>query len=234
MKTRFGYMALGAVLGIGGMLIGMSLPSVTAQNNRFGAITCTGLKVVAPDGTETVKLDSLFIKGYGYGGRITASGTGRKSPGSTGPALTASAGMGVSGHGSYAVFWDSEGAPALLLGGGGEGGSVHLYRQGFKGDGGSVNIAIDENGGQLGVIGSNGKSGAVLRVHDNQGGDLSVYDRHGTLSAGMSAQTTGGMVSVSDSDNDSRAGAALFGGPNQNLMILDKYGDIVASFPQRR
>lgn len=228
MKTKFGYMALGAVLGIGGMLIGMSLSSVTAQNDRFGEITCTGLKVVNPDGTEAVELDSHFIKGYGYGGSVTVRGNGRKSPISGG---TSSASMGVSSDGTYAIFWNSEGIPGVLMGSGHKGGYVRLDRKGFKGEDGSVSININENGGQVSVTGSNGKSGTILRVHDNQGGDVSVYDKNGAASAGMSAEITGGMVSVYDSD--SKAGAALgVDSRRAGLMIFDKYGNPVVTLPQ--
>ena len=51
------------------------------------------------------------------------------------------------------------------------------------------------------------------------------------VSAGMSAEITGGMVSVYDSD--SKAGAALGVDSKQaGLMIFDKYGKPVVTLPQ--
>ena len=61
-KTRLGYMALGAAIGISGLAIGLCVSPLKAQRETFGEITCTGLKVVNSYGTEVVGLgaDSLW------------------------------------------------------------------------------------------------------------------------------------------------------------------------------
>ena len=144
-KERLCWAATGGVLL--GIIIGLCISPLTAQDGNFGEITCTGLKVVNPDGTEAVELDSHFIKGYGYGGRVTVEGNGRKSPISGG---TSSASMGVSADGTYAIFWNSEGIPGVLMGSGRKGGYVRLDRKGMgSSEDGSVSININENGGRL-------------------------------------------------------------------------------------
>lgn len=134
MKSKAVYMALGAVLGIGGMVIGMTLSPVTAQNDSFGEITCTGLKVVNADGHEQLWLTVdenggmvrilakngmpvALINTVGTGGRVTLT----------------------------SKFLHFEGEE--LIGG----------RQ-------IVSMGIDENGGHVSVSGKDGKSAAGMHI----------------------------------------------------------------------
>ena len=70
MKTRerFLYMVLGGVFSATLIFIGMAVSPLTAQKDTFGEITCTGLRVLYPDGTVAVYV------GQGNdndGGRVT-------------------------------------------------------------------------------------------------------------------------------------------------------------------
>ena len=74
-REKLGYMALGGLLMLVGMLAA-NLTPLTAQRDTFGEITCTGLKVVNSHGRAKVWLNSNSIGGniyiYGEAGRTSS------------------------------------------------------------------------------------------------------------------------------------------------------------------
>ena len=56
-REKLGYMALGGLLMLVGMLAA-NLTPLTAQRDSFGEITCTGLRVVDSEGRDGVVLDA--------------------------------------------------------------------------------------------------------------------------------------------------------------------------------
>ena len=81
-REKLGYIALGGVLMLVGMLAaGLSSP-IGAVNNApdavFGTITCRELKVVEADGVERVRIRTLVPgnSGLGSGGMVSVMGKG--------------------------------------------------------------------------------------------------------------------------------------------------------------
>ena len=64
----------GAVLGVTILLIGMAVSPTTAQRDKFGEITCTGLTVLNPNGTSAV-----IVGVDDDGGLVGVYGKGRES-----------------------------------------------------------------------------------------------------------------------------------------------------------
>ena len=55
-RERFRYMMLGGVFSATLIFVGMAVSPLTANRDTFGEITCTGLRVLYPDGTVSVYL----------------------------------------------------------------------------------------------------------------------------------------------------------------------------------
>ena len=102
-----------------------------SQGDRFGEITCTGLKVVGPDGSLQVRLGgdllndgdnaSVFISDLGYGGAIMCFG---------------------------------KDASSVMLGATKYGGTVHVFGTGK--DPAQAHMSVDEYGGAVSVFGKGG------------------------------------------------------------------------------
>ena len=76
MKTRerFLYMMLGGVFSAVLIFVGMAVSPLTAQRDTFGEITCTGLRVLYPDGTVAV-----YLGQSDDGGEVTCYDTAGKT-----------------------------------------------------------------------------------------------------------------------------------------------------------
>ena len=76
---RLGFMVLGGALVLVGMCFSPFLP-LSAQNDRFGYITCTGLRVVDQEDNELIHLSTdenggnLVVRSIDDTGRINAKG----------------------------------------------------------------------------------------------------------------------------------------------------------------
>ena len=145
---------VGAVLT---MVVCSFLPlGAQSQGDRFGEITCTGLKVVGPDGSLQVRLGgdllndgdhaSVFISDLGYGG---------------------------------AIMCFSKDAGSVLLGATKYGGTVHVFGTGK--DPAQARMMVDEHGAKVRVIGE-GRDGQAHMSVDEYGGAVSVFGKGGSIS----------------------------------------------------
>ena len=60
-KQNLGFMVVGGIIGVMGLLIGMSVWPLSASKGEFGDIECTSLTVVNGKGEEAVKLDATEL-----------------------------------------------------------------------------------------------------------------------------------------------------------------------------
>ena len=139
MKTKLGYMVLGAVIGIGGMLIGMSLSSVTAQEDRFGVITCTRLNVVDADEKVMVQLAANERGGFVA---IVNNKTGK-----------AGASMSIDEQGGKVSALSEDLKSEVLMMANQSGGDVYILKNKLP----RVFMSFDELGGNIVLMDKNGR-----------------------------------------------------------------------------
>ena len=158
-RERLYYWVTGGVLA--GIIIGMCMSPLTAQDGKFGEITCTGLKVVNPSGRTMVKLTTderggnLTIWGKHVlpgakmsiddrGGNVTVWGRAAKSLGL--------AFMSIAEHGGTVVVTNEERSKAFM-GIQAHGGMVAVSG---KGDYPSAGMVVGEHAGDFGAWDKNG------------------------------------------------------------------------------
>ena len=163
MKTKLGYMVLGAVLGIGGMLVGMSLSPVTAQVDKFGVITCTGLNVVDADEKLMVKLGANELGGVVA---VINSKTGKAD------ARMIADECG----GSVSVYNDKTGEAGAHMFIDEEGGRVSALSKDLKSE---VTLLPSQSGGFVTIL-RNREPRAIMGV-DEEGATVIVVDKDGKV-----------------------------------------------------
>lgn len=146
-KQKLGYFALGGLIGVVGMVIGMYISQstttqVTSQNASFGVITCTGLTVVNQDGKESIRLST-----DGWGGQVNITDHSEEKP--------------VNPDDIDSIF-----QRCVILGIDKEGGFVHVNGGGFPSN--HVHLNINEHGGYVNV--GRKKSLGHIRLDFNEHG----------------------------------------------------------------
>ena len=159
-REKLGYMALGGLLMLVGMLAA-NLTPLTAQRDTFGEITCTGLKVVDSEGNQRVRLT-----GYPDGGIVAACD-------SNGNLRTSLVGF-------------EEGGKIFVMGHGGEervtigvdenGGQIVVHHKDGKS---RVAMWSAKDGGQLVVYGKDDKPRADMGVNKHGKGEISTWGKKG-------------------------------------------------------
>ena len=202
--TKLRYMVCGGLLVAVGILIGVVCVSpLTAQNDKFGIITCTALTVVGEDGNATVKLGSGE-----HGGEVDVFG--KASSGHDGKFIIPSAAVSLSATesgGDVSVSYTNlvpvvagenmvvSRSPALSL---------------FTHDNGAIISVDDQTGNSAVVIGARGRSGGQIDLYSEDeitavslgsiagAGSVSVHNEVGSAAVSLLTDGTGGMVSVDD------------------------------------
>ena len=112
-KQKFGYTILGGVIGIAGMVLGMSYSPLTAENSDFGDITCTSLNVLDAQGMPRVLV--YVDESGGYVGVLAREGK-------------AGAAMGVHPkNGGLVAVNDNDANPGAIMTNGKLGGLVSVF-----------------------------------------------------------------------------------------------------------
>ncbi len=161
-REKLGYIALGGILMLVGMLAAGLFSPLGAQQNRWvelGNVTCTSLTVVDKSGAPRVMIDALET-----GGNVEIQGSGDAS--------------------SVIIFADrSEGDVSVR----GNKGGVNIHATGLLaprfsvfGRGGSVEVYPDENNANL-VISDNDKEARVYLKGDEYGGMVGTFDKDDDL-----------------------------------------------------
>ncbi len=185
-KQKLSYMVVGGIIGVVGMVIGMSVLSVSAARDNFGDIECTSLRVVDKDRRSVVE-----ISAFGHGGIVRVRG----HDGMTRAALS------VGANGGVVAVSDNDGMPraSLYVRKNGQGGGIAVVGRDGKtkaglneAEHGGVVAVYDSNdevraglyvkahGGVVTVHGNEGNSGAaVLHVNEYGNGVLSLWDKRG-------------------------------------------------------
>lgn len=192
---KFGYIALGGVL----MLIGMMassvlMPSLIAQRDKFGEIECTGLRVVDGEGNLVAKLG--INDKFGGGQLIVYCGKSGKFKGLVDITAIYPFGGGIDLYG-YSGERSHIGANRIIMHGRDEEDlHTYLYAGGlsvekwqewnlddidnptYVGFGGRATMQINAHGGLLQLEGkSDGK--VTIGINEYGNGAISTYDKNG-------------------------------------------------------
>ena len=220
-----------------GIIIGLCISPLTAQDSNFGEITCTGLKVVGPAGRAAV-----VIHGSDGGGSVTILG-GEDSESHVVLTVTEYIGgyIRVQSKDSHCVrinddvtVCDKEtGARYASLGTNVDGGSIRL-----SGNDGLPYVTLHPTkyGGNVSVWGRNKEAGASMTI--NPFGTAEVYVTNGEeLRASMkSVSGSGAQISVHGKEGQSRMGINDLGGyvsvegkdtKSDAVMSIDAHGGYV-------
>ena len=214
-KQKFIYMVFGTVIGIAGLAIGLCVSPLIAQKNVFGEITCTGLKVVSPDGTERVILGHYFA-GY-YGIQVLGE------DGVTRVYMGTAIGAGDRENGTINVWGENRSSLATMgvseYGGayGGYGGEVGVYGK----FGSYAGMNIHQHGGNINVSGNYTHAAIGITEH---GGKVHVYDEHSGKAAQMFTTEHGGRVKVVNKEGNTRAAIGINEYGNGAVSTWDKNG----------
>ena len=160
-KQKFFYMVTGAVLGVTILLIGMAVSPTTAQRDKFGEITCTGLTVLNPNGTSAV-----IVGVDDDGGLVGVYGKGRESY----------AAMHIQEHGGIVGLYNEYGESYAAMHVDEHGGRVNVHSNDGKS---GAAMHIRGRGGRVIAYGKDGKSSASLVIMGHSGA-VGVIDRYGT------------------------------------------------------
>ena len=174
-QIKLVYSGFGALL----LFIGLLLPPVTAQRDKFDQIECRGLKVVDGEGRSLITLnDSLVV----FRGSIIISG---ENP----PGMPAGILSLRGGH----VWVLGKDGKSVELGIDKHSGFVQIDGKGES----KVAILINEHGGVVAAHGKDGKSIAELGV-DEDGGFVTVKGKgEGSVAIGIN-EYGNGAVSTRD------------------------------------
>ena len=257
--TKLRYMVCGGLLVAVGILVGVVCVSpLTAQNDKFGKITCTGLTVLGEDGSVAVKLDS-----YKHGGEVEVFGKASSDHGDkiiipraavslsatesggdvmvtytnlvpVGPGedrmVLRSPALWLFTHDNGAIINVNEqtGNSAVRIGVGVYGRSGGLIDLYTEDEITAVSLGSVAGAGSMAVYNHAG-AGVVQLLTDGVGGIVKVDDGH--EKAGVLLSTAvGGVVDIDGDDGKSiiRLGASLDGG---GAVELSKDGKLVKSIP---
>ena len=159
-REKLGYMALGGLLMLVGMLAA-NLTPLTAQRDSFGEITCTGLKVVDSEGNQRVRLT-------GYpDGEIVAACDSNGNPRTSLVGFEEGGKIFVLGHGRE---------EHVTIGVDENGGQIVVFDKGGKD---RVAMWSTKDGGQFVVYGKDGKPRGDIGVNEYGKGEISTWDRKG-------------------------------------------------------
>ena len=205
-REKLGYIALGAVLMLIGMLAAGLFSPLEAQNEakdaEFGTITCRKL-VVRYDGSPyATEINPLYVK-------VSVDGEESAKLGSYGMSVVGKEGKGKAyvmvnnGGGGVSVY--GNGREGVRMGTDEEGGSVRVFgKDGREG----VRMGTDEEGGSVSVHGKDGGGGAGMTI-DEDGGLVFVGGKDGGGGAQMAISEDGGLVTVHGKDGAERAGMRI-------------------------
>ena len=225
-----------------GIIIGLCISPLRAQDGNFGEITCTGLKVVGPAGRAAV-----VIHGSDGGGSVTILG-GEDSESHVVLTVTEYIGgyIRVQSKDSHYVRINDDvtvvdketGARYASLGTNFDGGSIRL-----SGNDGLPYVTLHPTkyGGNVSVWGRNKEAAASMRI--NPFGTAEVYVAAGEDSAGedsrasmRSVSGSGAQISVNGKEGRSRMGINDLGGyvsvegkdtKSDAVMSIDGHGGYV-------
>ena len=251
MKTieRLSFMVLGGVLVLVGMCFSPFLP-LTAQNDRFGYITCAGLRVVDQEDNELVHLSTdedggnLVVRSIDDTGRINGRSVALGIGDYGGSVYVwgnygSSVNLNASEHGGLISVADKNADLLARLGVTGEDGSIAVFRRDgkplvrvddnehggrivvFSKDGKSeARIGIDEHGGRATVFGKDGNSQAALIISEDGEGGAGVFSRDGKLLASLGVNVRG------------EGGVAVFSKDGKPKAVLgsNEHGGVVSVF----
>ena len=157
-RERLFYWVGGGILT--GIIIGMCISPLTAQDGKFGEITCTDLKVLHPDGSPAVwlaRLGSYGVMSVYAGEELRAS---MSSIGKHGGAVTI-----------YGKDEDSYGRVSISEHGG------YVSVDG-KDRTSRVEVGISEHGGKVFAYGK-GESQVAIAINEYGNGAVSTWDKNG-------------------------------------------------------
>ena len=191
--------------------------SSTAQNDRFGYITCTGLRVVDQEDNELIHLSTdenggnLVVRSIDDTGRINAKGVAL-GIGDYGGSVSvwgdygSSVSLGVSSHGGLILVTDKD-ADSLARLGVTEDGSIAVFKKA-----GNPLVRVDDNGhgGRIVVFSKDRKSEARLGI-DQQGGRAAVFGKDGSGQAVLGIADDNGNVSIFGKDGKPRVALSVSG-----------------------
>lgn len=173
---RLGFMVLGGVLVLMGMCFSPFLP-LTAQNDRFGNITCTGLRVIDQEGNELIHLSTdegggdLVVRGMDDTGRINAKGVALGIGDYGGTVYVwgdygSIVNLNASKHGGLILVADKDADFLARFGVTGKDGSITVFKKAGKP---LVRVEDNGHGGRIVVFSKDGKSEARLSIDDQDG-----------------------------------------------------------------
>lgn len=177
-KQKLSYMVIGGMIGVAGMVIGMSAMPLSAQRDKFDTIQCKRLEVVDAEGTTRVVIaDTIFAAGLIQFVKKRGVAIGVD---------------GISCHGSNGLT-----LAGLYIGE--DGGRVYAIGK----DGKSMSVlGVDEHGGLVDAMGKDGISGVALGI-DEAGGIVVAYGKDGKSQAGLAINEHGGRIGVLGKDRKS-------------------------------
>lgn len=213
-KERLCWTVTGGVLL--GIIIGLCISPLTAQDGNFGNITCTSLRVVDANGTQMV-----LVSNTKYGGFVAVA----KKDGKVGILLdTTEHGGAVSvqgkngevgafidtdKHGGVVSVQNKDGKPAIRL-------NVDDINEGHVAVVNDRGSPVAELGsGHLALMTDDGRYRMVSMSANKFGGRLSIKGERGGLGIGLSVENIGGLGTFYNNDEQTIAvslGAGDYGG----------------------
>ena len=179
-RERLFYWVGGGILV--GIIIGMCISPLTAQDGKFGEITCTDLKVLHPDGSPAVwlaRLGSYGVMSVYAGEELRAS---MSSIGKHGGAVTiygkdedSYGRVSISEHGGHVSIHGKDGNSRANMGIVEHGGYVSVDGKDRKS---RVDVGISEHGGQVFAYGK-GESQVAIAINEYGNGAVSTWDKNG-------------------------------------------------------
>lgn len=173
-KSKLGYMLLGGMIGIFGLVVGLCVSPLTAQRDTFGDITCTGLTVVDSEDTGGCL---VFARG------VLLLGKDGKSK----------AGMSIDEHGGNVVVWGKDEKSKVFLGIDEGGGRVTVRDKDARL---GVVMGFSEDGARVAVVSGKDESGAYMAISSEDAGVVGVHGKDWKTWAEMRSDENGGQIGV--------------------------------------
>ena len=198
-----------------GIIIGLCISPLTAQDSNFGEITCTGLKVVGPDGKARV---AVAVNPRDGAGSVTIlSGEDSESH----VLMTTTKYIGgyirvqskdshyVTINDDVAVCDKQTATPFASLGANVDGGAIRL-----SGNDGRPYITLNPTkyGGDVSVWGRNKEAAASMTINPFGTAEVYVWDGEELRASMKSVSGSGAQISVHGKEGQSRMGINDLGG----------------------